>query len=138
MNEETGDPSAPPPMAPDPTMLGETGPDQSVPDQTVSESFASLLADGRAYIEAEADRQKLRATIVAKGLRDAAILAAVAMMLLFGTLVALLIGLIIALSPALTPIGATGAVLGGAIAMSMVLLLLAKARISRMTKAAKG
>lgn len=132
MNEETGDPSAPP-MALDETISGETG-----RDQTVSESFARLLADGRAYIEAEADRQKLRAGIFTKGLRDAAILAAVAVMLLFGTLVAVLIGLIIALSPALTPLGATGAVFGGAILVSLVLLLLAKARISRMKKAAKG
>ena len=136
MNEETGDPSAPP-MALDETVPSEIM-DETGQDQTVGESFARLLADGRAYVEAEADRQKLRAGIFTKGLRDAAILVAVALMLLFGTLVAVLIGLIIALSPALTPLGATGAVFGGAILVSLVLLLLAKARISRMKKAAKG
>lgn len=137
MNEETGDPSAPP-VAPDEVVPDQNAGDQSADQQTVGESFARLLADGRAYIEAEADRQKLRVGIFTKGLRDAAILAGVAVMLLFGTLVALLIGLIIALSPALTPLGATGAVLGAAILVSFLLLLLAKARISRMKKAAKG
>lgn len=137
MNEEAGDPSAPP-MALDEQVSGQIGPDENMGDQTVGESFARLLADGRAYVEAEADRQKLRAGIFTKGLRDAVILAAVAVMLLFGTLVAFLIGLIIALSPALTPLGATGTVLGAAMLVSLVLLLLAKARISRMKKAAKG
>jgi hypothetical protein len=137
VNEETGDPSAPP-TAPDEAVPGETAPGQNAPDQSIGDSFVRLLADGRAYIEAEADRQKLRAGIFTRGLRDAAILVVVALMLLFGTLVAFLIGLIIALSPILTPLGATGAVFGGAVLVSLALLLLAKARISRMKKAAKG
>lgn len=141
MNNETGDSSLKTPGPYEPLVNqaeeAETTPDRYESDQTIGESFAQLLADARDYWAAEADRQKLRAGIVTKGVRDAAILATVAILLLFGTLVALLIGLIIALSPALTPLGATGAVAGAAILISVIFLLLAKARIIRMMKAAK-
>jgi type III secretory pathway component EscS len=116
----------------------ETGDPLAAPEESVGESFARLYQDGRAYVQAEADRQRLRAGIFGAGLRDAAILVLVALMLLFATLVALLIGLIIALSPALTPLGATGAVLGAAMLVALALLWLARARISRMRKAARG
>lgn len=56
-------------------------------------------------------------------------------MLIFATLVALLIGLIIALSPQLGPLWATFAVLGASLLVTTGLLLMAKARISRMKKA---
>lgn len=142
MNKQTGDSSLDP-VELDRAMLGGadpngTEPERDGPEQTVGESFSKLLADAHEYAAAEADRQKLRAGIFIGGVRDAAILIAMAVMLLFGTLVALLIGLIIALSPTLTPLGAIGAVVGGAIAISLVLLLFAKSRVSRMIKAAKG
>jgi hypothetical protein len=106
-------------------------------DESVRDSIARLYADGRAYAEAEIERQKLRAGIAAAGARDAAILGAVALMLLFGVVVASLVGLIFGLAPALGPLGATGAVLGGTLLVILLLLLLAKARIGRMKRAMK-
>lgn len=143
VSEETQDrPVAPPQAVPwnDPDAHGREweNTDEATGeggDETIGEAFTRLYRDTRAYAEAEADRQKLRASIVAAGVRDAVIFALVAVMLLFATLVALLIGLIIALAPALTPLGATGAVLGAALLVAFALLLLARARISRMKKA---
>lgn len=111
------------------------GLDDSAPDESVRDVFARLYADGRAYAAAEADKQKARAGLIGAGVRDAAILAGVAIMLVFATLVAFLIGLIIALAPQLGPLWATFAVLGASLLVAIGLLLLAKARISRMKKA---
>lgn len=111
------------------------GPDESAPDESVRDVFARLYADGRAYAAAEAEKQKARAGLVGAGVRDAAILAGVAIMLVFATLVAFLIGLIIALVPQLGPLWAICAVLGASLLVAIGLLLLAKARISRMKKA---
>ncbi len=121
---------------PDPTHVG---PDRDEPtDEAISAVFARLYEDGRSYAQAELDRQKLRVGIIGAGVRDAAIFAMVAIMLLFAALVALLIGLIFALSPDLGRWGAIGAVLSSTVIVSLVLLLLAKARIGRMKKATKG
>lgn len=124
----------PPAIGPVPDPV-EEGPEQ---DESVSAVFARLYEDGRSYAQAELDRQKLRVGIIGAGVRDAAIFAMVAVMLIFAVLVALLIGLIIALAPALTALGATAAVLSSALLVALLLLLLAKARIGRMKKAAKG
>jgi hypothetical protein len=106
-------------------------------DESIRDSIARLYADGRAYAEAEVERQKRRAGIAAAGVRDAALLGAAALMLSFGVVVAVLVGLILSLAPALGPLGATGAVLGGTLLAVLILLLLAKARIGRMKRAMK-
>ena len=111
------------------------GHEDSAPDESVRDVFARLYADGRAYAAAEADKQKARAGLIGAGVRDAAIFAVVAIMLIFAALVAFLIGLIIALSPQLGPLWATFAVLGASLLVTTGLLLMAKARISRMKKA---
>ncbi|WP_145200520.1 phage holin family protein [Sphingobium sp. B2] len=111
------------------------GHEDAAPDESVRDVFARLYADGRAYAAAEADKQKARAGLIGAGVRDAAIFAVVAIMLIFATLVAFLIGLIIALSPQLGPLWATFAVLGASLLVTTGLLLMAKARISRMKKA---
>ncbi|MBB3980978.1 putative membrane protein [Sphingobium fontiphilum] len=103
-------------------------------DVSLGAVFARLANDARAYVEAEGDRQKLRASLIAAGVRDAAILIVIAITLGTGTIVALLVGLIIALAPILTPLGAIGAVLGSALTMAAILLLLARARIARMKR----
>lgn len=94
--------------------------------------IARLIASGRNYAEAELDRQRLRAALVGAGVRTAAILLVVALILLFAVLVTLLIGLVIALAPYLTPLGATAAISAGGIAISVILALVARARIRRM------
>lgn len=103
--------------------------------ETVRAAFSRLYTDGRAYAQAEGQRQKLRAGLVGAGVRDAAIMGVVALMLLFAAIVTLLIGLVIALAPVLGPLWATLAVFGGALLVAALLLLLAKARIGRMMKA---
>jgi hypothetical protein len=106
-------------------------------DDSIRAAFQRLIADGRAYAQAEAEKQKLKAGIVGAAVRDAAILGIVALMLVFAILVALLIGLILALAPQLGIGWAIGAVLSSALVVTLVLLLLAKARIGRMRKALK-
>lgn len=110
---------------------GPVGADEDVSLGTL---FARLANDARAYMEAEGERQKLRASLITAGVRDAAILIVIAITLGTGTIVALLVGLIIALAPILTAIGAIGAVLGSALVIAFILLLLARARIARMKR----
>lgn len=123
-------------MTQEPAETAET-PQAEGQEESVRDVFARLYDDGRAYAQAEADRQKLRLGILGAGIRDAAIFAIVAIMLLFASLVAFLIGLIIALAPRLGPLWATCAVFGAALLVALGLLLLAKARIDRMKKAIK-
>lgn len=105
--------------------------------ESIGATFARLYADGRAYTQAEIDRQKLRAAIIGAGVRDATIFAAIAIMIAFAALIALLIGCVLALAPAWGPLGATAMVVGAALLVTVALLVMAKARISRMKKAAK-
>ncbi|MHA6766004.1 phage holin family protein [Sphingobium ummariense] len=104
-------------------------------DESVRDTLARLYSDGRAYASAEMDRQRLRAGILGTGVRDAAVLALVALILLFSAIVALLVGLILTLEGSIGPLWATLAVVGGTLLVTLVLLLLAKARIERMKKA---
>lgn len=105
---------------------------------SVGASFARLYADGRAYADAEIDRQKLRVGIVTAAVRDAAILGVVAMMLFFVALVALAVGLVLALAPMIGVLLATFVVFGGAVLLVALLLLLAKGRIGRMSRDLKA
>ncbi|WP_180275659.1 phage holin family protein [Sphingobium sp. IP1] len=100
--------------------------------------LAKGSSDGRAYAQAEVERQKLRAGIAGAGVRNAAILGIVALMLLFAAIVTLLIGLVIALSAMIGPLWATLAVFGGAVLIAVLLLLLAKGQISHMLKTIKS
>lgn len=106
-------------------------------EESVRDVFTRLYSDGRAYAEAEVERQKLRAGIVGAGIRDALIFATAGIMLVFAAIVAGLVGIILALSPLVGPGWATGAVFGGALVIALLLLLVAKGRIDRMKKAVK-
>jgi hypothetical protein len=108
------------------------------PDESVRDAFSRLYADGRAYAQAEVERQKLRAGIVAIGVRNAVIFAATTIMLLFAALIACLIGAIIALTPYLGAGWATIAVAGGSLLVAVILLLFAKGQIGQMRKAVKS
>lgn len=111
------------------------GGEEGTRTESVRDVFSRLYADGRAYAAAEADRQKLRLSLVGIGVRNAAVLGLVALMLAFASIVALLVGLIIALSRHLEPLWATLIVTGGGLAVTIALLLLAKGCITRMKKA---
>ncbi|MET0370989.1 MAG: phage holin family protein [Sphingobium sp.] len=120
-------------------MTQEQAEPEALPDvddahDSVGSSFAQLYADGRAYAQAEVERQKLRAGIFAGGVRDAAILGTLALTLFFAGLVALLVGLVIALAPRLGPVWAACAIFGGALLVVIMLGLLIRARIVRMNR----
>ncbi|WP_216094839.1 phage holin family protein [Sphingobium phenoxybenzoativorans] len=106
--------------------------DRPVKEEPLKEVLRRLVDDGRAYADAEINRQKIRAAFIGSGLRTVAILGAVALILLFGTLVTLMIGLVFALAPYLTPLGATFAVSITALLIVAILLYAAKQRLRRL------
>lgn len=106
-------------------------------DDSLRSVYLRLYEDGRAYAEAELNKQKLRAGIVATAVRNAAIFAIVALIIVFAAIVTLLVGLVIALTPSIGAVLATLIVVGVSIAIVIALLLLAKSCISRMKEALK-
>lgn len=106
--------------------------DRLVKEEPLKDVLRRLVEDGRAYADAEINRQKIRATFVGSGLRTIALLGTIALMLLFGTLVTLMIGLVFALAPYLTPLGATFAVSIAALLIVAILLYVAKQRLGRL------
>ncbi|WP_420145368.1 phage holin family protein [Sphingobium sp.] len=141
MIDEPADTAVTPPTdgqpdgAPDTAAPGYGVQDDGAQEESVKEVLSRLYADGRAYAAAEAEKQKLRATIIGIGVRNAAIFAVIALMLAFASIIALLVGLIIALSQLVAPIWATLIVVGGGLLLTLLLLLGAKGCISRMKKA---
>lgn len=101
-------------------------------DEGVRATISRLVADGRAYAEAEAEKQKLRATIVIGGVRDTLIFGVVALVLALAAVIALLVGLILTLTPLIGPLGATATVVIVTFLIVGLCLLLAKKRITRM------
>lgn len=116
----------------DRSLNGGDGPDESVKDVV-----ARLIEDGRAYASAEIDRQKLRASIIAAGVRNAAIFGVLALILTFASIVALLGGLILTLAQHMDPLWATLIVVGAGLLIALLLGLLARASVGRMIKAIK-
>ena len=104
---------------------------------SVRATFTKLYADGRAYADAEIERQKLRAGIAGAGVRDATIFAVTGFMLSFAGLIAFLVGMVLMLSPHIGAGWAALVVFASTLLVTIVLLLLAKGRISRMRKAIK-
>ncbi|CAN5450308.1 hypothetical protein BH10PSE14_BH10PSE14_17690 [soil metagenome] len=99
------------------------------PEENLAEVFVRLVDTARDYAEAELDRQKFRAIVVASGLRTVGILGVVALILMFGTLVTLMLGLVLALAPLLSPLGATAAVAAAGLVIVAVLLIVARNRV---------
>lgn len=126
MTERTG-------WQPEPEELDET-PTASAADEEIStpDLIRLLIAEGRNYAANEVQRQKLRASVLGTAARDAAILAFIALTLLFGALIAGLIGLIIGLAAHVGgALAATGIVIGGALLLILLLLLIARARVKK-------
>lgn len=92
-----------------------------------------LVVDARNWLDAEFAYQKTRAGFVAASLKQAAALLAVAAILALLALIGLVVGLILALTPLLTPLGATLAVVG---VLLLVSLLLVRSAASRWRDAA--
>ena len=94
--------------------------------------------EGRAYAETEIERQRLRASILGAAGRDTALLVLGALFLLFGTLTALLVGCVWMLAPIIGIFGALALTMLAAFAIIFLLLLAAKARISKAIRTAFG
>ncbi|MGE4430207.1 MAG: hypothetical protein AB7E05_05620 [Sphingobium sp.] len=108
-------------------------------DRSTIDVLRLLVSEGRDYASNEIERQKLRASIIGKATRDAAILGVVALFLLMGALIAALIGFIMALAPHVGgPLPATGIVIGGSLLTILLLLLLARMRVGKALRQIKG
>ncbi len=99
-------------------------------DETPLEVLKELASDARDYATTEIALQKLRSKILGAALRDGALLVAVALFLLFGVVVALLVGMILALAPVIGAAFATVAVCGSGVAVLVVLLVIARWRVT--------
>lgn len=104
------------------------------PQQTLIDELRQLIDEGKAYAEAELAWQKARATRAGQGIKIALAFGALALALAFFAFMALVLGLVLALSSLLTPLGATGAVVLGLLAMSALCLLVAARGWKRMTR----
>ncbi|EQB11499.1 hypothetical protein RLDS_24145 [Sphingobium lactosutens DS20] len=111
------------------------GPEEAARQASVGDAFRRLYTDARGYAAAEAEKQKLRLSLIMAGVRNAAIFAVTAFLILFASLVALLVGLIHVLEPMIGPLGATLVIFAAGIVIAILLLLLAKGCITRMKKA---
>ena len=121
-------------MTDDPSLTATT-PDADERTESVRGTFTRLYADGRAYAEAEIEKQKLRAGIAGAGVRDALIFGVAGGMILFAGLIAFLVGIVLLLTPPLGPGWAAVVVFGASLLVTILLLLLAKGRITKMKKA---
>lgn len=125
-------------MTEEPSIATQSPDQEWEPDSSVRETFARLYSDGRAYADAEIERQKLRVGLASTGIRDAAIYGVAGFLIVFAGLVAFLVGLTLVLAPYLGAGWAAVAVFGSSLLVAFVLLLLAKARITRMKKAIRS
>ncbi|MFK4793000.1 hypothetical protein [Sphingobium sp. ZW T5_29] len=123
-------------MSKQPTLAAN--PETEEDQDTVRAAFARLYSDGRAYADAEIERQKLRAGIVGSGVKDAVIFGAAGFLIAISGLIAFLVGLIITLQPHVGAGWATIIIFGSSLLVALLLLLLAKTRIARMKKAVQS
>ena len=125
-------------MTEEPSLIAEPPETGDEHEDGVRATLGKLYTDGRAYADAEIERQKLRVGIAGAGIRDAAIFATFGFMLSFAGLIAFLVGMVMALSPHLGAGWSALAVFGATLLVTAILLVLAKARISRMRRAIKA
>ena len=105
---------------------------------TLVGSAQALLENGQSLVEAELTFQKARAGFVLGRTKGIVGLAALALALLFFTLMALVLGLLLALTPLIGPWGALGAVVGGLLAITALCVLGVIRRIGAVRRALKG
>jgi uncharacterized membrane protein YqjE len=103
-------------------------------DRSLPGDLRQLVDDARTLAEAEFAYQKARAAFGAQEAKRIAILGVVAAVLVFFAVMALVVGSVIALVPVLTAWGATAAVTGALLLLAVILLLVAKSRISTMKR----
>lgn len=80
-----------------PLIAGQ--PEEDARDRSLVDDVRQLASDGKTLLEAELAYQKSRAAVAGAGARGIAAWAALALALLFFTLMALVMGLLLALAP---------------------------------------
>lgn len=94
--------------------------------------IARLIDEGKDYARAEQERARVVAGFYAVNIRDIALLAVVALIILFALLVASMVGAMLILSPYVGPLAAFAIVMGGGLVLTLILLALAMGRIKRL------
>ena len=98
----------------------------------------ALLEDGQSLFAAELEFQKARAGFVLGRAKGVLALGALALALLFFTLMALIMGLLLALAPLIGPWGALAAVVLGLLALTGLCVLGAVSRVRSNLRALKA
>jgi len=112
--------------APDPPATSEN---------SLAEDLRLLADEGKAFVRAELTYQKARAAFAGEQTPRIAGLAVLALFFLFFALMALTMGVLLALVPTLSPLGATGVVVGALLLMAALCALAAAHRFGRMRAA---
>ncbi len=112
--------------------------DEAARLHTLVGSAQALLENGQSLVDAELTFQKARVGFVLGRTKGILGLAALALALLFFTLMALVLGMLLALTPLIGPWGALAAVVGGLLAITALSVLGVVRRIGAVRKALKG
>lgn len=108
--------------------------EESVADGSLSEDIATLIDDGRTYVEAEIAFQSARLAFAADRGKSGLLFGVFAIAVLHLALVALVVGAIFALTPLITAMGATALVTGLLILAGLILAAKAKSHFARLAK----
>ena len=136
-HEPVASPGAAGSLNPEDPPVGKTRADEEPLGSLFDDAYA-LYEDGRTYLEAEVAFQKSRAGYASRETGSGVVFVLGALAFLHLALIGLVVGLIIALSPIIGPFVATGAVVGTLLVLMVIVVLLARARFKRVSKAFKG
>lgn len=100
----------------------------------LEDDLRGLVDRGMAFARAEVELQKARGAYAAGRLKWIALLGGLALVLAFFSLVALTVGLVIALAPLFGALGATLAVAGGLVIVSLICALIATGQWKAMAR----
>jgi hypothetical protein len=101
----------------------------------LDDDLRSLVGDGLAYVQAEAELQKARAIYAVGRIKRIALLGAFAAVLAFFSLVALTVGLVVGLAPLIGAIWATLAVFAALLGFGAICAAVAVGQWKRMVAA---
>ncbi|WP_309751402.1 phage holin family protein [Novosphingobium sp.] len=93
-----------------PPLIAEHGDDPA--QRSLVDDVRQMVSDGRTLLEAELAYQKSRAAVAGVGAKGVAVWGALALALVFFTLMALIVGALLVLAHYLGPVLATGMVTG--------------------------
>ncbi len=98
----------------------------SASDESVRMTFEQVLATGQEMVSAELEWARLKAAAIGVAIRNAAVLAVLAVILALAGVTTLLFGIILALTPIIGAVLATLLVAAATMGIALVLVLLAR------------